>query len=94
LFRGPVLYCLEEKDNGKNLNKIMIDSSNPITEKKININFHKIVSLSTKGYVYKDTKKLYLNEKPKFLKKNIKFIPYYKWSNRGENEMLVWINEK
>ena len=27
------------------------------------------------------------------LKINIKFIPYYKWSNRGENEMLVWVNE-
>ena len=94
LFKGPVLYCLEEKDNGKNLNKIMIDSSKPVIEKNININFHKIISLSTKGYVYKDTKKLYLNDKPKFSKKNIKFIPYYKWSNRGENEMLVWINEK
>ena len=29
-----------------------------------------------------------------YSKKNIKFIPYYKWSNRGENEMLVWVNEK
>jgi DUF1680 family protein len=24
---------------------------------------------------------------------SLKFIPYYCWSNRGENEMLVWINE-
>ena len=93
LFRGPVLYCLEEKDNGKNLNKFMLDSSNNITEKNININSQKIISLLTKGYLYKDTKKLYLNDKPKYSKKNIKFIPYYKWSNRGENEMLVWVNE-
>ena len=93
LFRGPVLYCLEEKDNGKNLNKFMLDSSNNITEKNIKINSQKIISLLTKGYLYKDTKKLYLNDKPKYSKKNIKFIPYYKWSNRGENEMLVWVNE-
>ncbi len=93
MFRGPVLYCLEEKDNGKNLNKFMLDSSNNITEKNININSQKIISLLTKGYLYKDTKKLYLNDKPKYSKKNIKFIPYYKWSNRGENEMLVWVNE-
>jgi len=94
LFRGPILYCLEEKDNGKNLNKIMIDSTNLISEKNRKINSHKIISLSTRGYLYKDTKKLYLNDKPQYYKKNIHFIPYYKWSNRGENEMLVWINEK
>ena len=52
-----------------------------------------VISLLTKGYLYKDTKKLYLNDKPKYSKINIKFIPYYKWSNRGENEMLVWVNE-
>ena len=35
-----------------------------------------------------------MNEKPDLSETNIKFIPYYCWSNRGENEMLVWVNEK
>ncbi|WP_420490453.1 hypothetical protein [Neobacillus niacini] len=25
---------------------------------------------------------------------SIKAIPYYAWCNRGEGEMMVWINEK
>ena len=32
LFRGPILYCLEEKDNGKYLNKFVIDSNNSLDE--------------------------------------------------------------
>ena len=31
--------------------------------------------------------------KPKLSDVYLKFIPYYLWSNRGENEMLVWVNE-
>ena len=32
LFRGPVLYCLEENDNGKYLNKFVIDADNSFDE--------------------------------------------------------------
>ena len=93
IFRGPILYCLEEKDNGKNLNNIMIDSLNDIDEKNIKINSQNVTSLFTKGYKLKDTKKLYIEKKLSLVERNINFIPYYLWSNRGENEMLVWINE-
>ena len=94
LFRGPVLYCLEEKDNGKYLNKLLIDSSNSISESEDKINSENIISLNLKGFKFKDSNNLYLNEKPDLSETNIKFIPYYCWSNRGENEMLVWVNEK
>ena len=94
LFRGPVLYCLEEKDNGKYLNKLLIDSSNLISESEDKINSENIISLNLKGFKFKDSNNLYLNEKPDLSEANIKFIPYYCWSNRGENEMLVWVNEK
>ena len=46
------------------------------------------------GFKFEDNKNLYFSEKPSLNETNIKFIPYYCWSNRGENEMLVWINEK
>ena len=94
LFRGPVLYCLEEKDNGKYLNKLLIDSSNLISESEDKINSENIISLNLKGFKFKDSNNLYLNEKPDLSEANIKFIPYYCWSNRGEYEMLVWVNEK
>ena len=94
LFRGPILYCLEEKDNGNYLNKLLIDSSNSISESEDKINSENIISLNLKGFKFKDSNNLYMNEKPDLSETNIKFIPYYCWSNRGENEMLVWVNEK
>ena len=94
LFRGPVLYCLEENDNGKHLNKFVIDAENSFEEVNDNISSENIISLNTKGYKFKDTNNLYLDNKPNLTEAALKYIPYYCWSNRGENEMLVWVNEK
>ena len=94
IFRGPILYCLEEIDNGKNLNRFVIDSNNSFNEKEDKINSENIISLSINGSKFDDTNELYIKDKPKLSDAYLKFIPYYLWSNRGENEMLVWINEK
>ena len=93
VFRGPVLYCLEEKDNGKYLNKFVLDANNTLEEKNEKINSEDIISLTAKGFKFEDTDNLYLQDKPNMTNTSLKFIPYYCWSNRGENEMLVWINE-
>jgi len=93
IFRGPILYCLEEKDNGKYLNKFVVDSNKTIEEVEDQINSEKIISLNAKGYKFEDTSTLYLHDKPNLTETNLKYIPYYCWSNRGENEMLVWVNE-
>ena len=94
IFRGPILYCLEEIDNGKNLNRFVIDSNNNFNEKEDKINSENIISLSINGSKFDDTNELYIQDKPKLTDAYLKFVPYYLWSNRGENEMLVWINEK
>ena len=94
LFRGPVLYCLEENDNGKYLNKFVIDADNSFDEVNDKISSENIISLNTKGYKFEDTNDLYLENKPNLTETSLKYIPYYCWSNRGENEMLVWVNEK
>jgi hypothetical protein len=94
LFRGPVLYCLEENDNGKYLNKFVIDADNSFDEVNDKISSENIISLNTKGYKFEDTNDLYLENKLNLTETSLKYIPYYCWSNRGENEMLVWVNEK
>ena len=94
LFRGPVLYCLEEKDNGKYLNKFVIDSNNSFDEINDKISSENIISLITKGFIFEDTNDLYTENKLNLKESLLKYIPYYCWSNRGENEMLVWVNEK
>ncbi|MDC3178540.1 glycoside hydrolase family 127 protein [Pelagibacteraceae bacterium] len=93
LFRGPILYCLEEKDNGKDLNKLILNTNNNFDEKDEKISSENIISLTANGFKFKDSKDLYLKDKPDIMEASLKFIPYYCWSNRGENEMLVWVNE-
>jgi hypothetical protein len=64
LFRGPILYCLEENDNGKYLNKFVIDADNSFDEVNDKISSENIISLNTKGYKFEDTNDLYLENKP------------------------------
>ena len=32
-------------------------------------------------------------QKPVYEEKELRFIPYYAWANRGEGEMEVWVNQ-
>lgn len=83
--RGPIVYCLEEKDNGKNLHLLRL-SKHPkfIFDGEF---------LTANGYKEEIvTKKLYFEYKePSEKAVRLKFIPYYQWANRGENEMSVYI---
>jgi DUF1680 family protein len=69
-------------------------SINNVDEKEEKINSENIISITAQGLKFKDTDNLYLQDKPEMTETSLKFIPYYCWSNRGENEMLVWVYEK
>ncbi|MDE5670295.1 MAG: glycoside hydrolase family 127 protein, partial [Eubacterium sp.] len=83
--RGPIIYCLEERDNGKNLHLLSL-SRHP--KFRFDGEF-----ITANGYREELTSnKLYSEYKDAFEKPvRLKFIPYYKWANRGENEMSVYI---
>ena len=83
-MRGPVVYCIEEKDNGSNLQLIRI-SHNP------DFKYEEPFILAN-GTREKANEELY-SEYCKPTEKNctIKLIPYSMWGNRGENEMSVYI---
>ncbi|WP_208589775.1 glycoside hydrolase family 127 protein [Gracilibacillus suaedae] len=97
LQRGPIVYCLEEIDNGANLQDIQLDSNQTFS---VDFNASLLNGLMiVKGTGFQtDTEKiqdqLYTTALPSFIEKELIAIPYYAWSNRGENEMLVWIREK
>lgn len=82
--KGPFVYCIEEVDNGKNLQNIRINT---------NTKFEQIgESLIASGVREEDDESLYSSyTKPNERKTDIKLIPYYRWGNRGENEMSVYI---
>lgn len=83
--RGPFVYCLEEKDNGLDLHLLRLAKSPKFSFDGENI--------FANGYRQEpDGEALYSEYKaPREKLVRLKFIPYYRWANRGENEMAVYI---
>ncbi|MGD8780075.1 MAG: glycoside hydrolase family 127 protein [Ignavibacteria bacterium] len=87
LQRGPVVYCLEGKDNNDDYLFDYLINRSP--EFKTNYEEDLLAGVVTINFTGK-----------KFVKAgntlhdediSIKAIPYYAWNNRGKSNMLVWI---
>ena len=95
-MRGPVVYCLEEVDNGKDLHLLSLDVKAEPEVREREIAGTTVEGITLSGYrqepVYMDGRGLYRVVKE--IKKTpvqLQFVPYYTWANRGENEMRVWV---
>lgn len=88
--KGPVVYCLEGIDNGKNLHNIRIDKSAEFTEEASEF---LLPVLKTTGLKDKETENLYYDHDNLKEKTPLTFIPYYAFANRGESDMIIWILE-
>lgn len=93
--RGPVVYCLEQVDNGPLLQSLYLDSKAEFevtfeedllggvnvlktTGKRISLeSWEDTLYKPYTGYAYMD--------------QELKFVPYYAWTNRGVGEMIVWV---
>ncbi|SKC06784.1 hypothetical protein SAMN06296386_11746 [Lachnospiraceae bacterium] len=94
LSRGPFVYCMEEVDNGRNLHNLKLDTGSGYRLSWKEDELHGIYEINAKGQrLCSDSQELYERRPEKFYAEEttIKFIPYYAWANRGENEMRVWI---
>lgn len=92
--RGPVLYCAEAHDNGKNLRDLQIDSRCRFKQ-----GIHpelKVPTLTGRATrrIFEDEAVLYRERENRLQKTDITLIPYYAIANRGEDEMLLWFNVK
>ena len=85
LSRGPFIYCLEEKDNGKNLHLLRLSRSPKFSFDGENITANGFREEIAGTALYSEYRL------PREHMQRLKFIPYYKWANRGENEMTVYI---
>ncbi len=84
VIRGPFVYCMEEIDNGKNLHLISlgVDSDFMLRDDEL------LVS----AFREKESESLYSEwSREETERVTVKLIPYYRWANRGENEMIVYI---
>ncbi len=98
LKRGPIIYCLEEQDNGKGLHLLKVNTDEMPKVRDIEILDTKVVGIEASGVrlsqEYTDSDKAYrLIKNVKKIPVTLKYIPYYTWANRGENEMCVWVRE-
>ena len=91
LMRGPVVYCLEGKDNGKDLECVRVDINSSF---KLSDCEFILPALETVGYQEKESDMLYFEATDEYDRIPLKFIPYYAYANRGETELLVWILKK
>lgn len=96
VMRGPLVYCLEEADNGTLLQDLSLEEAAQFTEKFEPDLMNGIVTLSAPGRrVSMEGWSGDLLYRPYHGKKKeaqtLKFIPYYSWSNRKPGEMLVWV---
>lgn len=96
LQRGPLVYCLEEMDNGAQLNDISLPgNSRLIARYEPRLPGGAVVitgkAVRRRPNGWKD--RLYRADRSVKKSINIKAIPYYFWNNRKSGEMLVWIRE-
>lgn len=94
ICRGPVVYCLESKDNGDRLSSIRLkDEPNFRCEKDEEL-FPGSISIFAKAVKKKawETEDLYKAFTSSFEEIEIKAVPYAFWGNRDDNrEMAVWV---
>lgn len=95
LQRGPVVYALEEADNGRLLGTLSVNVQEQPEVRLEETEWGQVPIIRAKGWresVDSSGDGLYRratnsNKQPV----TVRAIPYYLWGNRGEGEMAVWI---
>lgn len=96
LQRGPVVYCIEETDNGSNLADISLPKHVQFDLHFDNDLLEGVTVINTNSFRSDESnwsETLYSSQEPDRNSFSIKAIPYYTWANRGKGEMSVWIRE-
>lgn len=97
LVKGPLVYCLEETDNGGNLPAIFIDTRQKPEESYEEDLLGGITTISLRGkHLTEDEWQdgaLYAGRANRFEDAKLRAVPYHCWNNREPGEMLVWMKE-
>lgn len=97
--RGPLVYCLEEADNGSGLHNLSLpaDSEFRVFE-GTGIFAHKML-IQAQGVAHLPCNTAsqalwqYDRSPVKPESRTLTFIPWFSWANRGEGEMRIWVDE-
>lgn len=92
LCRGPLIYCFEGIDNENDVLSLALDESGKLSVGDFDEKFlGGTVVITADAYRTLTEDSLYSYKPPEYLKTKAKAVPYYTWSNRGENQMRVWM---
>ncbi len=91
LMRGPIVYCIEGIDNGKDIKSLRVDISGETTLGKSDFLVPDIIA---SGYKEAESDSLYFEASETLFPIGLKFIPYFAYENRGDTEMVVWVLKK
>lgn len=96
--RGPIVYCLEEVDNGKDLHLCRLDLQTlQVSDIRTEVSEemgHPMTVLKVPGrrLLPAESGELYHAARPpREQDVTLRMVPYYAWNNRGEGEMSVWV---
>ena len=98
--RGPLVYCLEQADNGSELHNLQLPADAPFSllAGKGMLSGKTLLQASGLRISASDAAQqpLYrFNPAPAEMQpQTLTFVPYFTWANRGEGEMRVWVDEK
>ena len=93
LQRGPVVYCVEEPDNGTNLAALALPRTAALTARHDAALLGGCTVIEGQGVRFQPGPSLYTTTPPATASVPLRAIPYGLWANRGEGEMRVWIQE-
>ena len=93
--RGPIVYCLEEVDNGKDTGAIMLPADGKLTAKFDRDLLGGVTVVTGRGKRpdpagWSDGA-LYRSGKPRLRSTTITAVPYCVWANRAPGQMRVWL---
>ena len=93
LMRGPIVYCLEEADNGKDLHRIRMRADAEYQIERCPDLLQGVTRIRARGEILFPWEEdvLYAgNHTARYEVKELTWIPYYAWANRGLGEMRVF----
>lgn len=95
VMKGPLVYCLEQADNGTDLSALYLDPDTPLLESRDEDLYGGTTVITAAGFrLSSGNQELYTTKKPTAMPTTLRFVPYCHWGNREPGEMAVWVKYK
>ncbi len=97
LQRGPIVYCLEEVDNGSNLDALVVPAGVECSVQTDNQRFPMpipIIQFNVLREQWPTDGSPYSSQAPQTVIEEATAVPYFLWNNRGRGELTVWLRQQ